>query len=75
MYIAVHVRLLPGIFYLLISTLPVHSPAFFQHLSLVFTVFAVASIGSCVGPQNEIGHPAHHFKQLMQVPVLSTRGI
>ena len=40
---------------LLISTLPVHSPAFFQNLSQVFPVSAVANTGSCVGPQNKIG--------------------
>ena len=37
---------------LLISTLPVHSPAFFQNLSLFFfPVLAVANTGSCVAPQ------------------------
>ena len=34
-------------------------------------MLAVANAGSCVGPQNKIGHPAHRYKQLMQVPVLS----
>ena len=32
------------------------------------------STGSCVGPQNKIGHPAHRYRQLMQVPVLFSRG-
>ena len=31
---------------------------FFQNLSLVFTVLAVANTGSWVGPQNKIGHAA-----------------
>ena len=38
------------------------SPEFF------FPVLAAANTGSCVGPQNKIGHS-------MQVPVLSVRGI
>ena len=51
-------RLLPGISSLLISTLPVHSPAFFQNLSQVFPVLAAANTGSCVGRQNKVGHLA-----------------
>ena len=53
-------RLLPGISSLLISTLPLQSPAFFspQNLSRVFPVSAVASSGSFIGPQTKIGHPA-----------------
>ena len=31
---------------------------FFQNLSWFFPVLAVANTGSCVGPQNKIGHPA-----------------
>ena len=38
-------------------------------------VLDVANTGSCVGPQNKIGHPAHCYRQLMQVPVLSSRGM
>ena len=30
---------------------------FFQNLSHFFPVLAVANTGSCVGPQNKIGHP------------------
>ena len=30
---------------------------FFQNLSQFFPVLAVANTGSCVGPQNKIGHP------------------
>ena len=63
-------------FSFVISTLPVHSPAFFpQNLSRVFPVLAVANTGSCVGPQNKISHPVHHFRQLVQVPVLCASGI
>ena len=29
---------------------------FFQNLSRLFSVFAVASTGSCIGPQNKLGH-------------------
>ena len=64
-------RLLPGISSLLITTLPVLSPVFFQNLSRVFPVLAVANTGSCVGPQSKIGLPALCCRQLMQVPVLS----
>ena len=31
---------------------------FFQNLSRIFPVLAVADSGSCVGPQDKIGHPA-----------------
>ena len=31
---------------------------FFQNLSRFFPVLALANTGSCVGPQNKIGHPA-----------------
>ena len=30
---------------------------FFQNLSQFFPVLAVANTGSCIGPQNKIGHP------------------
>ena len=51
-------RLLPDIFSLPICTLPVHSPAFFQSLSRFFVCWLCLTHGSCVGPQNKIGHPA-----------------
>ena len=58
-YIAIHTTLLPGISSFLISTLPVHSPAFFpKPLPIFFPVLAVADTGTCVGPQNKKGHPA-----------------
>ena len=47
----------------------------FLNLSLVFPVLAGANTGSCVGPQNKIGPPARRYRQLMQVPGLSARGI
>ena len=31
---------------------------FFQNLSRVFPLLAVANIGSCVSPKNKTGHPA-----------------
>ena len=40
-----------------------------------FAVLAVANTGSCVGPHNKTGHPAHCYRQLMQVHVPSARGI
>ena len=41
----------------------------------ITTVLAVPDTSSCVGPQNKTGHPAHRYRQLMQVPVLSACGI
>ena len=38
-------------------------------------MLAVVNTGSCGGPQNKRGHPAHRYRQLMQVPVFSDRGI
>ena len=46
---------------------------FFQNLSRLFPVLAVANAGFCVGSQNKLGHPARRNKQL--VPVMSARGI
>ena len=48
---------------------------FFQNLSEFFSVLAVANTGSCMGPQNKIGHPVRRYRQLMQVPVLTARRI
>ena len=50
-------HLLPWISSLLISTLPVHSPAFFQNFSGVIPVLAVTNTSSRVGLQNKKGHP------------------
>ena len=48
---------------------------FFPNLSRVVPVLAVANVGSCVGLQNEIGHPARCHQRLMSVPVLGAHGI
>ena len=45
--------------FLPISTLPVHSPAFFSKTSPNFSLcWLWLTHGSCEGPQNKIGHPA-----------------
>ena len=56
-YIAIHAKL-TVIIHLLISTIPVHSPAFFPKLSRFFLFWLWPTHGPCVGPQNKIGHPA-----------------
>ena len=57
-YIAMHATLTARDFFL-ISTLPVHSPAFFfQNRSRFLSVLAVVNTTSCVGPQNKTGHPS-----------------
>ena len=38
-------------------------------------MLAVANTGYCVGRQTEVDHPVHRYRQSMQVPVLSARGI
>ena len=38
-------------------------------------MLAAAHAGPCTGPQNKIGHSAPRHRRLMQVPVLSARGI
>ena len=48
---------------------------FFTNRSRGMPVSAAANTGSHVGPQNEIGHPAGRYRQLMQVPELIARGI
>ena len=70
-YIAIHATLTARDSTLLVSTLPVCSPAFYPNFSRAFPVLCVANTGSCVGPLNKIGHPAHCYSQLMQVPLLS----
>ena len=64
------IRLQPRISSLLISTLPVHLSAFFQNLSRFSPVLAGTNTGSCVGPQNKIGHPVG-----CRFTCLSARGI
>ena len=58
-YIAMHATLTTRDFFL--ANFYPSSPftcIFFQNLSQVFLVLAVANTGSCVGPQNKIGHLA-----------------
>ena len=68
-------RLLPGISFLLISTVPVYLPAFSQNLSRVFLVLVVVKPVPAWARKIKISHRAHHYRQLMQIPVLSARGI
>ena len=68
-------RLLPRVSSLMISNLPVDSPAFLKNLSRVFPELVVANTGSCVRPQSKIGHPACRYRQLIQFSVLGFRGI
>ena len=35
----------------------------------------VTNTDFCVGPQNKISNPSRRYRQLMKVPVLSSRGI
>ena len=56
-YLTIHAKLTARDFFL-ISTLPVHSPAFFPKPLPIFPVLAVTDTGSCVGLLNKIGHPA-----------------
>ena len=57
--IAIHATLTARDFFLVyFLTLPVHSPAFFQILSRFLLCWLWLTYGSCVGPQNKIGHPA-----------------
>ena len=73
----------PGLLHLRpgISSLLIFLPFLSIHLHFLskplpsFPVSAVANTGSFVGRQNKIGHPACCYRQLMQVPVLSARGI
>ena len=58
-YIAIHATLTARDFFL--ANFYPFGPftcIFFQNLSQFFPVLAAARTGSCVGPQNEIGHPA-----------------
>ena len=58
-YIAIHATLTARNFFL--ANFYPSGPLtciFFQNLSRFFPVLAVANTGSCVGPQNKIGHPA-----------------
>ena len=75
-YIVVHATPTARDFFLATSTLPVHSLAFFsKNISRFYSVLAVAKTGPCLGPKNKIGQSGHRYRQLMQVPALSARGI
>ena len=64
--IAIHASPTARDFFLeLISTLNVCLPAFLQNLSQALPVLPVANTGSYIGLQNKIGHPVHHYRQLM----------
>ena len=61
-------------FLVLISTFLFHSPSFFSlqsHSSLFNFALVLAYAVSCVGPGNEISHPAHSHKQFRQVCMVS----
>lgn len=57
-----------NLFLVSIFTFLVHSPAPNPLSGLANTVF-------CVGPPNQIGHPAHSRKLFKQVPLISAYGI
>ena len=69
-YIAIHATLTARDFFLAISTLPVHSPAFFPKPLPISPVLAVANKWFLCRPTEEKRSP-----YWMQVPVLSARGI
>ena len=48
---------------------------FFPKPLPIFSVLAVATAGTCVDPQNKVGHLAHRHRRLMLVPMSSARGI
>ena len=70
-------NLLPGVsFFLTTFYLPgAFTFIFFQNLSRVFPVLAVANARSCVVPQNKTDHPTRCHRRLMQVLVLIAYGI
>ena len=58
-YIDIQTTLIAGDFFLANFYLQGPFTCFFpQNLSRIFHVLAIANTGSCVGQQNEIGHPA-----------------
>ena len=59
-HIALHAMLTAKDFFLayFYPSSPFTCIIFYQNLPLFFPILAVASTGSCVGPQNEIGPPA-----------------
>ena len=70
---------LPGLFtFFFLSFFSFFFLSFFlffpQNVSRVSSVLVVAKAGCCVGPNGITGHPAHRYRQLMQVPLLEARG-
>ena len=45
-----------------ISILLANSPPFFPNLFRVFPLLTAANTGSCVGPQNKIGHLVYRYR-------------
>ena len=75
-YIATHATLTARNFFLANFYLSGPFTCIFpKPLPSVCRVLAVANAGSYLGLQNEIGHAARRYRQLMQVPVLSARRI
>ena len=68
-------RVLPGISSLLISTLMVHSRAFFPKSLQVFLLLAVTNTSSGVGPQNKTAHPASCYRRFKHITMLNTHRI
>ena len=61
------------IFLVLISTVPVHSPSYFQILSILCNS-VLADIISRVGQRNKTAYHVRRHNRLMQITLLSTRG-
>ena len=59
----------------LISNLPVHLTSFVPNPLFFFLALREADAGSRVGQRTKLGHPADRHKRLIQVPVMSVRGI
>ena len=57
-YIAIHAKITARNFFLAYFYPSGPFTCIFQNLPRFFPVLAVANTGSCVGPQNKIGHPA-----------------
>ena len=68
-----HATLTAGISSLLISTMPVHSPAFFQSAAEFFLCYMWLTAVP-VWARKIKCHPARRKTQMMKVPVLSARG-
>ena len=74
-YLAMHATPTARDFFLSKFYPSVHSSLFFPKPPQILPVLAVANNGSCMGLQSKRGHPAYRYRHVMQVPVLSARGI